>query len=99
VDTTSIAPGPTAGALELYQIFSDMVMCSSGYTWLRLHPCLRPAIVSDVGVEGRPSRHGPAFIVVGTGDSKSVRGKFDPGGGGLKQIDPALALPRDGVAV
>jgi hypothetical protein len=30
-------------------------MCSSGYTWVRLPPCLRPAIVSDVGIEGRSS--------------------------------------------
>jgi hypothetical protein len=43
--------------LNLYQIFSDMVMCSSGDA--RAVPSVSPpAIVSDVGIEGRPSgRH------------------------------------------
>jgi hypothetical protein len=35
----------------------------------------------------------------GAQDSLFIRGEFDPGGGGLQQIDPVLALPRDGVAV
>ena len=44
--------------LELYQIFSDMVMWSSGDARVRHHPCLRPAIASGVGIEGRsPGRH------------------------------------------
>jgi hypothetical protein len=41
--------------VELYQIFSDMVMWSSGDARARHHPRHRPAIVSDVKIEGRPS--------------------------------------------
>jgi hypothetical protein len=49
-----------------------MVTWSSGDAGEYLRPCLRPAIVSDVEVEGR--RSGPAFIVVGYGDGTAGLG-------------------------
>ena len=44
--------------LELYQIISGMVMWSSGDARARHHPRPRPAIVSDVKIEGRLWRAG-----------------------------------------